>query len=542
MIKGFDEDMKYENVKQHFEEKISDDIKDFAYNVALGDSRYIFVTRDKEHAVGYCTNCHKTFEINGFKHNSGFECPECHHTYMVKDTRYGRKTLKDEACFITYEKSHKDDKTMIAREFHVEIDYSGDFRNASMKFNEISRFIFQIGKTQMYTSPWYTSTWWQKASLFLESDQGYYNRLPFFIDNESIKKAADSTVFKYSLYKRYLNTAIYTHGMLDFFKIYCKYPLIESLIKMGFGDMVDYAIEHQSFGRCVNYKAKDVFGFLKMNRAEVKEWKRLGLKFSPALLEAFRDNSKNNWKFTIEQIKEYADVITSDHRWGAYQGGNFRRTLLKKVKGNKVLKYIKAQSDLYRKEHYGENFKVGEGWYSHHTVRCYDDIITLWKDYYENCLKLNKNVDDIHVLMPKDIKKAHDSTRKLIRIEKNESLEPMIKKLIPKYEKYKFEYKGICTRAAESADEICTEGDTLCHCVATNYLIPYANGKTIIMFIRKTEEPNKPWITMEVSLANEVVQVYGIHDTYPPEEVREFVEEYKKQVLNKIKNKRKKVA
>ena len=95
---------------------------------------------------------------------------------------------------------------------------------------------------------------------------------------------------------------------------------------------------------------------------------------------------------------------------------------------------------------------------------------------------------------------------------------------------------------ASSQNELIEEGKALAHCVG-GYAERCSKGETDIIFIRKNDEPNKPFVTMEVR-ENEVVQVRAFKNRKPTEEVLEFVEEFKKQVLNKLskKKKRKKVA
>ena len=55
-------------------------------------------------------------------------------------------------------------------------------------------------------------------------------------------------------------------------------------------------------------------------------------------------------------------------------------------------------------------------------------------------------------------------------------------------------------------------------------------GETCIVFIRKKENPEESFYTMEVREGN-VVQVRGKYNREPPEEVKRFVEEFKRKKL-----------
>ena len=72
--------------------------------------------------------------------------------------------------------------------------------------------------------------------------------------------------------------------------------------------------------------------------------------------------------------------------------------------------------------------------------------------------------------------------------------------LIERYEelyKYTFEYDGISIRPPKTAAELREEGMKLNHCVFS-YADSHAKGKTAILFIRRTDEPDKPYFTLEL--------------------------------------------
>ena len=81
----------------------------------------------------------------------------------------------------------------------------------------------------------------------------------------------------------------------------------------------------------------------------------------------------------------------------------------------------------------------------------------------------------------------------------------------------------------------------LIHCVGT-YAERYAEGTTNIVFIRRADEPAKPFYTMEISSRNEIVQVRGFRNCGMTEDVQDFVEHFKKEILSKLKRKGRNVA
>lgn len=91
--------------------------------------------------------------------------------------------------------------------------------------------------------------------------------------------------------------------------------------------------------------------------------------------------------------------------------------------------------------------------------------------------------------------------------------------------KYDYEDGELLITAPNAGREITYEGQAMNHCVG-GYVSSVAAGKTVILFIRKKEEPQKPFITMEVR-DNRITQVRGFGNQNPPENVNLFVEKYK---------------
>lgn len=70
-------------------------------------------------------------------------------------------------------------------------------------------------------------------------------------------------------------------------------------------------------------------------------------------------------------------------------------------------------------------------------------------------------------------------------------------KLHENWEKYEYEEEEFCVIAPKNAAEVANEGLALSHCVKS-YIDTIAEGKTQIYFIRKTEDKDTPFFTLEV--------------------------------------------
>ena len=88
--------------------------------------------------------------------------------------------------------------------------------------------------------------------------------------------------------------------------------------------------------------------------------------------------------------------------------------------------------------------------------------------------------------------------------------------------------KGLILVVPRSADDIRAEGEALHHCVGT-YVERVARGETFIFFIRKQDEPDKSYYTMEWK-DGKVVQCRGMNNRDATPQVKAFVEAFKQKM------------
>ena len=165
----------------------------------------------------------------------------------------------------------------------------------------------------------------------------------------------------------------------------------------------------------------------------------------------------------------------------------------------------------------------------------------LYLDYIRACNFLNLDCHDNTIRYPKDFHRWHD-----IRIEEKRVIEEeqeRLRKEKAKKEKEKLvsdflivaekylplagfnKDKHYAIFIAQSPAELVKEGNALSHCVGHNgYDKKMAKQETLIFFVRKIEELDKPFVTLEYSLkSKKVLQCYAYKNTKPEEKVLEFV-------------------
>ena len=149
-------------------------------------------------------------------------------------------------------------------------------------------------------------------------------------------------------------------------------------------------------------------------------------------------------------------------------------------------------------------------------------VMREFADYQAQLERLAPNADKL----PHDLHEAHARLsareRQLLNREKNEKFRT--RRHLLAWMRWK--YKGMFIRPVDSAEEIVREGEEQNNCVA-GYATRHADGKTIIMVLRKRSEPRKPWHTVEIDPATlECRQCYAAHNHKRTPEAAEFMEKY----------------
>lgn len=102
------------------------------------------------------------------------------------------------------------------------------------------------------------------------------------------------------------------------------------------------------------------------------------------------------------------------------------------------------------------------------------------------------------MMYPKNFQNAHDDILKRKKEKENAVISEKIKKRAEKaaYLTYSDDETGLMIRPAASHAELIREGKLLKHCVAT-YASGVAEGKTLILFVRRIADPDTPYFTLE---------------------------------------------
>ena len=161
--------------------------------------------------------------------------------------------------------------------------------------------------------------------------------------------------------------------------------------------------------------------------------------------------------------------------------------------------------------------------------------INVYHDYLSMVNQLNEGANlRPHFEKIEDIQDMHDTLLEIFNLKKTEIDNERFAKRISIWKKFEYEGKEFSVIIPTKATDLAKEGFELHHCVK-GYIPRVTNGDTNIVFIRKKEELDKPFFTVEITNDNTIQQVHGFgnRNANTEEGMTEFVKEWaKKRKLN----------
>ena len=100
-------------------------------------------------------------------------------------------------------------------------------------------------------------------------------------------------------------------------------------------------------------------------------------------------------------------------------------------------------------------------------------------------------------------------------------------KVLPKVKEFEYSDDNYLIVACPELKDLIYEGTELHHCVGS-YTDSVGHGKQYILFLRKKEEPDKPFYTINTSLDNRIIQIHGFGNCSVTEEISKFIDKWAK--------------
>lgn len=496
-----------QQVWNHFP-MIDEKMIDYATNEALKGSKYIFVSSGKM-KKGYCTHCHASFYVEeAVKQNASATCPKCDSKCTYKKDWLGRKYLTDSAYFLWFEKSLVNPKAIVASWVYCSRNYSGAYKDVKTVCKRMALYTFELGKSEMYeVYTWHNDKLEKRGSIYNYNTSS----LLFKVSIQSLIDAILGTPFEYSGWEKYSH-----YTLLKYLALFSEMPNIEILSKNGFKNVVEAKIHGNSLHRTINWKAFKLHDFFKISKQDYLMMKRtdatgIHVMHAPDFaigLWMWQQARKEKSKMSYEKI------IKGCNTFNVYAYFSQFKKIKRYCTIHRIFNYAQKQFELSSK---------------HYMLP--SQVLVTWSDYINDCMKLELNLDDEVILYPKNLKKAHEKTIKLIKIKNDEIANLKIQKRYEALKHFVFESDGLIIRPPETFKEIVDEGKKLKHCVGT-YADRYSKGECTLLFVRKKDAPSVPFYTVELR-GSEVAQVRGRNNKPSTKDVQAFIDTFKKQKLTK---------
>lgn len=533
--------------------EVPEDFENWINEEAMSFSHYLFYKAINKHEVeAVCSQCKNEMVIDRRQHrvynNEKGTCPFCGKKVTYK-ARGKCGLIRDERWA-----SYVEPRTngFLWRSFFVVRRYEKDkYPNYEQSvFEETRRFYeFKNGKLESdnYEYTGYRQSgkirWCHSEGKIISSKTTlYYKNLPEIWKDTPLKYSALEI-----LSKNNPGVAImYEEGMEEFLI----HPFVEWLIKMGLNDLTKYIFESYGYENVVNYYGKTIYDILKLNKVNTRILQQLDGGWK--ILRLLQVSQEIGFTFKPEELQKYYETFECNTELLKQVN---RRTSL-----HKIVKYIAKESQQY---------PIGDRacrWsYSYNRYNEREDIRIErkqnmahdWLEYLGWCEALGYDLDNMFIYMPRNFKVVHDRTareyqefmdKKAVKEKKRREreakrkMEQAKKAMAEIFSKnadvkdaFAIKGKGLILRVPQNAEEIKAEGAALHHCVGT-YVEQVARGQTMILFIRKATEPDKPYYTLEWK-NNRVVQCRGSHNKDMTSEVKGFVEVFEKKMLENIEKK-----
>lgn len=480
---------------------------------------YIFYIRNKKVIHGYCSACKSEIDLQAARHNDKIKCPKCKRNIIIKAEGLSKK-IKDKSAFSIIQKT---DAGVVVRMFVFDKFYGAKYRDPMVSFVEVERHFFIDGKyvKYVYEGRW-NSNYTEQVFEWRKSKAIKWKR-DYVLYSKNLSSALLNTEWQYCCLADYVNY----HSEVDVVKYLTAYrelPVIEYFVKLRL-----YCLAEELVFRDFSPVREKVAKALNLGGRNFEEV----LSVSKDILPFLQKHNVNSTLLRFIQViysrygyfmNEHLNVFNSVNERDRYGIDRFVDRVAEALgysSFTKVMNYIKKQ--------FAKTFEdIG-----------FVNALSDWLDYVKHAKLLDYDITSEFILFPKKLKREHDRVAKEYGEKKTAINEEKISSMAEALDlKYKYEADGFFVRAPCTVKEIKDEGAQLKHCVGGYYIDNMAAGSIVLLFVRKSDEPDAPFFTLEYE-NGAVSQCRGFGNCNMTPEVKKFVEKW---LAQKVKSKKEKIS
>ena len=493
------------------------DLKGFIHREVM--PQYIFYDyQRKAPGHAYCTACRHEVRIAAAKHNASGTCPRCKKKITFK-CRGRRGRIFDRATVQVLQKA--EGNGLVLRIIKVYRSFAdSDIPNHFEIWENARQFITLSSSGQCSVDAYY---YHYKAGYDLTPwcngyrpvfDRWKYNftaDMSGVLYQRNLSDTLKDTPWAYSQLEAFSGIASFS-GVATFLSAYIKRPKIEHLIKMKLYRLVSgiiYGGYSYSALQAINFNGENMRAILGIDRP-----------YFPLLREL---------NPSIDQLHLIRQLLQADHKPSTEQ---IKWFIASKISNADAAKELLAHMSVHKLQRYVEQQFAPEDEAALKRVDYYkmNTLITDYHDYLCMCKELQYDVKNSFILFPRELKAAHDSVAKTLKDKRTAEHEKNIAGSFDEWQKrYQYQSKELMMIPPHSAKEIVDEGAALHHCVRL-YVKNVAEKKSVILFVRSVDEPDKSLCTVEVK-DGQVTQARGFDNEEPPAQITAFIEQWKQRVL-----------
>lgn len=493
------------------------DLKGFIHREVM--PQYIFYDyQRKAPGHAYCTACRHEVRIAAAKHNTSGLCPRCKKKITFK-CRGRRGRIFDRETVQVLQKA--EGNGLVLRIIKVYRSFAdSDIPNHFEIWENARQFITLSSSGQCSVDAYY---YHYKAGYDLTPwcngyrpvfDRWKYNftaDMSGVLYQRNLSDTLKDTPWAYSQLEAFSGIASFS-GVATFLSAYIKRPKIEHLIKMKLYRLVSgiiYGGYSYSALQAINFNGENMRAILGIDRP-----------YFPLLREL---------NPSIDQLHLIRQLLQADHKPSTEQ---IKWFIASKISNADAAKELLAHMSVHKLQRYVEQQFAPEDEAALKRVDYYkmNTLITDYHDYLCMCKELQYDVKNSFILFPRELKAAHDSVAKTLKDKRTAEHEKAIAGSFDEWQKrYQYQSKELMMIPPHSAKEIVDEGAALHHCVRL-YVKNVAEKKSVILFVRSVDEPDKSLCTIEVK-DGQVTQARGFDNKEPPAQITAFIEQWKQRVL-----------
>lgn len=231
----------------------------------------------------------------------------------------------------------------------------------------------------------------------------------------------------------------------------------------------------------------------------------------------------------MKKSEEFAKYVRNNLKYIQNKHPNYPQ-ILKAYRSNERIQIFYNRQEFIKSTGYVGNENILAKKVIDKIVEKYSSI-QIYLDYF-NAAKHFIYMDTPKALYPDNLKEAHDYYVSMMHAHQDEITTEGFKKAVKEWSWLNWRNKQLAIILAPNIASLSSEGQILHHCVGRmKYDKRMAEGGNLILFIRKIEDPDTPYYTIEFEKENrKVIQCHGEYHLEPTAEINDFLNKWIKKI------------